>query len=163
MDIYGGKMRALDLFWSRVKNESSGKSVGILYGACGRSMNPTGRGELSVPVRQVLYRCQRVFPTVLIPENNTTKCCAQCGCHLRKLYSANDAKGCLLPFQIKKKGIKKVEIRGLRLCMNRGCSLWSDRSCPYVDRDLNAAVNIFVAAMAREELAYLRQGEIVTI
>lgn len=162
MDVYGGKLRALDQFWGQVKKsaQSGGKKVGILYGACGKTMNPTGRGELSVPVRQVLYRCQRMFPTVLVPENNTTKCCAQCGCHLRKLYGAKGGpKGNLLPFEIKEKGVKKVEIRGLRLCMNRACSLWSDRNCPYVDRDENAAINIHVAACAKTEMAYLKQGE----
>ena len=120
--LYGGKRRAITKFLNLVaedaKQEGGGKPVAVAYGAA--KFAPGAKGEVSVPTTRAYRCCAERFETVLIDEFRTTQMCASTGDRLRAVES-------------RKTG---TAVRGL---------LWYDSTIAtsrFVDRDLNAALNI---------------------
>ena len=120
--LYGGKHRAFAAFLNRVEEEAriegGGKPVAVAYGAA--KFAPSARGEVAVPTTRAFRECAARFETVvLVDEFRTTKVCATDGSVLKAVRSR--ATG--------------AAVRGL---------LWYDStiSNKFVDRDLNAALNI---------------------
>ena len=67
------KERCLDRFFNKFAEK--GKPT-VAYGAV--SLNPTGKGELSVPVKYVYKKCCEKFNTVKVNEDYTTKMHHKC-------------------------------------------------------------------------------------
>ena len=106
------KEKCLDLFFNQFEIKGKPKPV-IAYG--GASMNPTGKGELSVPVKYVYKKCKERFLTVKVDEKYTTIMHHKC----KKMTTA-----------VK---VRSEYTRGLRWCST--CS-------ELVSRDKNACHNI---------------------
>ena len=129
--VYGLKQKCLDRFLNKLIY--NGQVPRVAYG--GASINPTGKGELTVPVKFVYKKfCQR-FPTALINEECTTIKHSKCQKTTCKVSSS------LL-------GI----IRGLR---------WCPTCRELVSRDKNACINILVAANSTERPQYLTRTSMV--
>jgi len=73
--IQGQKEKCLDLFFNKFIRKGEEKPV-IAYG--GVTMGPTGRGELSVPVKYVYQKCEERFHTKKVDERYTTKMHCKC-------------------------------------------------------------------------------------
>jgi hypothetical protein len=110
--IQGLKEKCLDGFFNKFLIKGEEKPV-IAYG--GVTMGPTGRGELSVPVKYVYQKCEERFHTKKVDERYTTKMHFKC-------------KGVTEEVEVDSK-----KQRGLRWCST--CS-------ELVSRDGNACLNI---------------------
>ena len=118
MSLYAGKQRVFDRFFNAIKDTDSEKRVVIAYGAA--SFDPGGKGELSVPTTKAFTETNRRYKTVMVDEFRTSKIC----------YS-NDS---VLQLVASKKDPKKG-LRGLLWCGSTNNNF-------FIDRDLNAALNI---------------------
>jgi transposase len=95
-----------------------GKERPILaYGSA--NINPTGKGEVTVPVKYIQRACEQKFEVFPVDEFRTSKVCYKCG---------------ELLDEVKFEG-EKFPVRGLRWCKTKTCS-------ELLDRDFNAAKNI---------------------
>ena len=125
--VYAGKQRVLDGFFANLKvMADDGRPVVVAYGAA--TFHPTGKGEVSVPVKRVLKVCRRHMPTTLVNEYLTTQVHHACHQRLNPVSRVSE---------------KRYPIRGLCWCQT--CS-------KFVSRDGNAARNILrvYRSMARE-------------
>lgn len=114
--IYGGKKRCFDRFFTQIGKDDPRKRVVIAYGAA--KMKPGGKNEVSVPVDRAFKECKKHFMTVPTPEFRSTQ-----------VFNFDDT----LLRKVKSQETGKI-IRGL---------LWSGSSTrKFIDRDLNAALNI---------------------
>jgi hypothetical protein len=54
-------------------------------------MNPSGKGELAVPVKYLYEKCKRKYETIRVDERNTTKmhhkCEGRTGCQRYKRFT----------------------------------------------------------------------------
>ena len=115
--VYAGKQRVLDGFFANLKaSVNDGRPVVVAYG--GATFHPTGKGEVSVPVKRVLQVCRRHCRTQLVNEYLTTKVHHACHQRLNPVSRVSE---------------KRYPIRGLCWCQT--CS-------KFVSRDGNAARNI---------------------
>jgi hypothetical protein len=132
--LYGKKKQAFADFFNTIQNhnpykkstplhdEWRTKRVVVGYGSA--KFAPGGKNELSVPTCKAYKECASRFPTRLIDEFRTTK-----------IYHKD---GSLLQ-RVTERGVERKVVRGL---------LWyrstSEGNTPskFVDRDLNAAINI---------------------
>jgi hypothetical protein len=114
---YAGKQRVMDSFFSSFTKRGEEKPV-IAYGAA--SFRPTGKGEVSVPVKHVLKVCRKHYRTELVNEYLTTKVHHACGHRLNPIAS-------------RMAGPPVRAIRGL---------CWCNTCTKFVSRDGNAARNI---------------------
>jgi len=114
---YAGKQRVMDTFFSSFTTRGEEKPV-IAYGAS--SFRPTGKGEISVPVKGVLKACRKHYRTQLVNEYLTTKVHHACGHRLNPIAS-------------RMAGPPVRAIRGL---------CWCNTCTKFVSRDGNAARNI---------------------
>jgi hypothetical protein len=114
--VYGLKHRSIDCFLNSMYR---GKEKPILaYGSA--NINPTGKGEVTVPVKYIKRACDQKFEVFPVDEFRTSKVCYKCG---------------ELLDEVKFEG-EKFPVRGLRWCKTKTCS------CELMDRDFNAAKNI---------------------
>jgi len=137
--LYGGKQRTFATFLNRVgdeaKYEGGGKPLAVAYGAA--KFAPGGRGEVSVPTSRAYKECASRFETVLVNEYRTTRVSAQDGSLLKAVMSRQ----------------KGSAVRGL---------LWYDSTnvSKFVDRDLNAALNIrWCAVLGMRPIELCRAGQ----
>lgn len=113
------KEKCLDRFFNRFREGEGGEPI-IAYGAA--TMNPSGKGELAVPVKYVYKKCCQRYETEKEDEKYSTQMHHKCQ---QKTYEVK---------------IGSREIRGLRWCSTCG---------ELVSRDKNACKNI--AFSYREE------------
>ena len=119
--LYGGKQRVFARFLRKVgeeaRAEGGGKPVAVAYGAA--KFEPGGKGELAVPTARAYRECAVRFETVLVDEFRTSRVSAESGALLKAVQSRKTGRA----------------VRGL---------LWyeSTNVGKFVDRDLNAALNI---------------------
>jgi hypothetical protein len=125
--VYGLKRKLIDRFFQRMNGKSKPQ---ILYGAA--KFNPNSRNELSAPTTFMSSSCARFFPIRFVDEFYTSKICAKCNQVLSPVVT-RDKKG-----QVR-------EIRGLRRCKSNVCS-----QAPFMNRDLNAALNILRCGIEAE-------------
>lgn len=92
-------------------------AVIVAYGAA--KFKPGGRGEVNVPTSRAYKECKQKFKTYPVDEFRTTAVSAKTGVILKNVYSRR----------------LKKEVRGLKWCD-------STNNCKFVNRDLNAALNI---------------------
>lgn len=118
LSLYGGKQRTWDRFFNQIKEFDPEKQVVIAYGAS--KFDPSGKGEMAVPTSQVYKETIRRFKTYLVDEFRTSK-----------IFYKDDS---VLELVAKRKK-PRSSVRGL---------LWSGSSNNefFIDRDLNAALNI---------------------
>jgi hypothetical protein len=69
------KEKCLDQFLNQLGVKGEEKPL-IVYGAA--SMNPSGKGELAVPVKYVYEKCKRKYETIRADERNTTNTHHKC-------------------------------------------------------------------------------------
>ncbi len=121
LSLYGGKQRVWDAFFNEIQSFDKDKEVVIAYGAS--KFCPTGKGEMAVPTSQVYKETIRRFKekVYLVDEFRSTK-----------IYYQDDT----ILQSVKSKKTNRV-LRGLLWCR----STINNRS-HFVDRDLNAALNI---------------------
>jgi hypothetical protein len=97
-------------------------------------------GEGGAPNKRMLASAKKYFRVVLVPEFNTTACCADCGAKMRAVTQPYVG-----PMEEGKKRYPRT-IRGLKHCSSNVC-----RSNPLKSRDGNAATNIGYAFPDRPE------------
>ena len=121
--VYGGKRRAIHSFFERIKGDDERKIV-VAYGSA--PIGPGGSGERSVPVKWLYREFVKRFDTYLVSEFRTTMVHYETDTLLTKV-------------KVKTMGGKPPkggrEVRGLRWC-------GSTKEGKFIDRDLNAAINI---------------------
>ena len=122
------KEKCLDRFFSRFKDENLPEPV-VAYGAA--TFNPTGKGELAVPVKHVYQKCCQKYKTVKEDERYSTKMHHKCQGETTRVEV----------------GTRRV--RGLR---------WCSTCRELVPRDPNACKNIMASFKAEERPAYLCGG-----
>jgi hypothetical protein len=120
--LYGGKRRTMAKFLNGVAEEAKvaggGKPVVVAYGAA--KFAPGAKGEVSVPTTRAFKYCAERFETVLVDEFRTTQMDVRTGDRLQAVESRKTGSA----------------VRGL---------LWyssTNEASRFVDRDLNAALNI---------------------
>ena len=133
--VYGLKRKLIDRFFQRMNGKSKPR---ILYGSA--KFNPNSRNELSAPTTFMSSSCARFFPIRFVDEFYTSKICARCDQLLSPVVT-RDKEG-----QVR-------EIRGLRRCESNVCA-----QAPFVNRDLNAALNILRCGLEAERPKCLARG-----
>lgn len=120
------KQKTVDAFLATMKPKQQPVPK-IAYGAV--QVASGGRGELSVPCKEMFQRVSKLYPTTLVDEFRTTKCCFAC--------ASNGLTSELAGMRRQRRGGEPglQDNRGLRRCTT--C-----RKCPLVSRDMNAALNI---------------------
>ena len=114
----------------------------VVYGAA--KINPTGRGEISVPVKYVAKVCERHYHTVYENEYLSSKVCHMCHKRLHPVA-----------IKVRNKLHGGYPVRGL---------LWCPTCKKFVNRDKNATVNIecvFRAGTDRPEAFKFGQKKVV--
>jgi hypothetical protein len=120
------KEKCLDKFFNNFVHENCQKPI-VAYGAA--SLNPTGKGELSVPVKYVYKKCCERFHSPKVNECFTTKMHHKCQQPTVAVMNA-----------------RSRSIRGLR---------WCPTCRELVSRDKNACLNIEEVFKSDERPAYL--------
>ena len=127
--LYGGKKRSLDNFWNKVlgPKKDRGETV-IAYGSA--SFAPGGKGEQNVPIKYALKACmmQEDLKVLFVDEFRTSKICYKTG-KLLKLVQANGK-----------------SLRGLLWCDSTIQKSSNSKQGTFINRDVNAAMNILVCA-----------------
>lgn len=113
--LYGGKKRCLAKFFNRIGDPTD---VVIAYGSA--KFAPGGKGEVSVPVSRVYKECERRFDTYPVDEFRTSKIDAMDNSVLKLVVRKDTNKA----------------VRGLLWCSS------TNRKSKFIDRDVNAALNI---------------------
>jgi hypothetical protein len=116
--LYGAKKRVFARFFNKMKTD--GKKTIVAFGAA--KVKPGGKGEISVPTNRSYKECCYRFATAPIDEFRTSR-----------VYYKD--KKTILQKVIRKD--KNKEVRGLLWC----CST-IEKENKFIDRDLNAAINI---------------------
>lgn len=114
------------------REDGDHRPVALAYGSA--KFAPGGKGELSVPTTRIFRECSYRFRIALIDEFRTTQADSRTGIHLQKvatLTGKREDEFC---------GVKVV--RGLLWCGS------TSKSGRFVNRDLNAAINIRRCALA---------------
>ena len=132
--LYGGKKRCFANFFNRL--EVKGKKTIIAYGAA--KFAPGGKGEMSVPTTRAFKECLTRFETPL-------------ECEFRSTVISSKDKKTMLQSVVSKKTGKKV--RGLLWCYST-----NDKECKFINRDLNAAINILHCFVLPERPPMLCRG-----
>lgn len=115
--LYGGKKRVFANFFQDIKNYNPDRRVVIAYGSA--QFAPGGKGEISVPTSRAYAECSMRLPTLVVDEFRSTR--------------VHHEDGTLL------EGVQRRDtnerLRGLLWCS-------STNNTKFVNRDLNAAINI---------------------
>ena len=129
--VHSGKTSVINKFLSSLQDESGRRTV-IAYGSA--KFSSTNKGELAAPTTRLYNACVRHYKTVLVDEFRTTQIHYKTDERLSKVYE--DGK----------------EVRGLRWCS-------STIGCKFIDRDINAALNMLRCYMCEERPQALRRSE----
>lgn len=116
--LYGGKKRVFAKFLNRL---GSPENTVLAFGNA--KFEPGGKGELSVPTSRAFKECSYRFTTVPIDEFRTTKI----------NWKTHD----VLDTVVQRQNDKLVAVRGLLWCRST-----NQTEGKFVDRDINAAINI---------------------
>jgi hypothetical protein len=148
------KRQYLDRYFSNLRRDESGKITDlppiIAYGD--GSFACTGKGEQSVPNKEIFRVCKRYYKTILINEFRTTAICNRCHQPLCKVITENNeaqhnhnhktsvseaTTTTTTTIDTKAKETTQTfrEVRGLKWCKSTKCF-------KFVNRDRNAARNI---------------------
>jgi hypothetical protein len=146
--LWSKKNSVLDATFKKMKRGED-LPIKIAYGDA--DFAPGGRGKGPVPVKGAAKRCTLYFGkknVAAVDEHRTSAMSNSTGLPLAKVNIKKESKDGT---------IKKVEVRGLRLCRST-VSGRQDRPPKLVDRDLNAALNIRLVALSNVRPAFLERG-----
>jgi len=133
--LYGGKKRVFANFFNKIKNGGdTSRRVVIAYGSA--KFAPGGRNELSVPTTRAFKDCSIAFPTIVVDEFRSTI-----------IHHEDDS-----VLQYIKRRDKDTTLRGLLWCN-------SPNNNKFVNRDLNAAINIRRCAVSQVRPIILQRLE----
>lgn len=122
--LYGGKKRVFANFLNKVAADAQpGQRTVLAYGSA--KFAATGPGEAAVPTTRAYKECSFRFVTVPIDEFRTTK----------TKYKTGDILHKVVRHQPGRRGVDVV--RGLLWC-----SSTIPKQCKFIDRDMNASLNI---------------------
>ena len=124
LDNYIAKNSFIDTFWQKVKNKGV---KAVMYRNA--HVEPTGKGEVPVPVKELAESAKKYVRILMTPEYNTTKKCAKCWKNVKKQGNGRRIKCCST------------------VCVGRN----NGRR----DRDLNASKNIRRKGIMLEEHGYV--------
>jgi hypothetical protein len=138
MRLYGGKKRAFAKFLNKLESPDRNVETIIAFGSA--KFAPGGKGELSVPTTRAFKECSYRFKIRLTCEFRSTRVYYKDHSLLEKVGKYN------------KDNKKLVAVRGL---------LWSDSSNvnKFVNRDLNASINILMCAILPERPSIFQRGK----
>lgn len=131
--LYGGKKRVFSNFLNKIDGENTVLAFGSAKFA------PGGKNEVSVPTSRAYKECSYRFPIVPVDEFRTTRINWKDDSPLQKVAKVN-SKG------------KQVTVRGLLWCGS------TNSKNKFVDRDLNAAINIRRCALLPQRPLIMRRG-----
>jgi hypothetical protein len=114
--LYGGKKRVFSKFFNQLGDP---KDIVIAYGSA--KLAPGGKGEVSVPVSRIYKECASRYDTYIEDEYRSSKYDWRYETVLQLVKSAKTNRS----------------IRGLLWCNST-----NNNECKFVDRDVNAAMNI---------------------
>ena len=153
--------QVLAQFWGRVRagrleDGTAGVTPMVAYGDA--SFSSSGRGRPTAPTTAVLKACCDVMgpgAVVLVTEHRSSKCCADCGHVMRKVFTlfasprqqrkeVKAAARAAARGRVPRRERVLHYVRGLMLCGNLLCS----RASSLKDRDINATENIELAFLA---------------
>jgi hypothetical protein len=121
------KEKCLDRFLNQFQEKGESKPT-LVYGAA--TINPTGKGELSVPIKYIYDKCSQRYKTIKVDEKYTT----------------------IMHFKCKKETCGVIQdrknIRGLR---------WCSTCRELVSRDRNACKNIGLIYRSEKRPEYLSE------
>lgn len=131
--LYGGKKRTIDEFMNKIEADEPEKRVVVAYGAA--KFAPGGKGELSVPTTALFKAFAVRFLTCLVDEHRSTR-----------VFNKDDS----VLYDVKKRDkvtSRVKDVRGLK---------WSETTKMFVNRDVNAAINIRRIFLAYQRPMMLR-------
>ena len=137
--LYGGKKRVFARFFKGIEDADRSRGVTVAYGSAGFA--PGGKGEVTVPVGRAFKECCMYFPTKVIDEFRTTAVHYFTDTMLQKVQKRR-CKG------------TKTTVRGLLWCSS------TNRNNKFVNRDLNAALNILRCALGNRPEIMTRESKI---
>ena len=137
--LYGGKKRVFANFFKRIEDADRSRKVTVIYGSA--SFSPGGKGEVNVPVGRAFKECSMHFPTKVVDEYRTTAVHYFTNTMLQKVQKRRH------------KGTKTT-VRGLLWCSS------TSRNNKFVNRDLNAALNILRCANGNRPKIMTRKSTI---
>jgi hypothetical protein len=153
MRLYGGKKRVFATFLNRVEQGELGKElysrpVVMAYGSA--RFAPGGKGELAVPTSAAYKQCATRFRCVAVDEFRTTQLSHVDGTHMQKVAVPSDPKlaGAQGPAEMKR---RDVVVRGLLWCGS------TSENGKFVNRDMNAAINILKCGTSASRPSWLRR------
>ncbi len=120
--LYGGKKRSFANFW---KSYQSDKKTLLAYGAA--RFPSSKKGELASPTTKAFREASSQFRAVLVNEFRSTVIHHECNQQMQLVQSQK----------------RKNTVHGLHWCCSPNC-------CKFVDRDLNAAINILLNVVDKE-------------
>lgn len=137
MRLYGGKKRAFAKFLNKLESPDKNVETIIAFGSA--KFAPGGKGELSVPTSRAFKECSYRFRIRLTCEFRSTRVYYKDHSLLEKVGKYDKDK-------------KLVAVRGL---------LWSSSSNvnKFVNRDLNASINILKCAILPERPTIFKRGK----
>ena len=115
--LYGGKKRVFAKFFEAIKDCDRTRRVVIAYGSA--QFAPGGKGEISVPTSRAYAECAMRLPTLVVDEFRSTRVHHEDGSLLQGVQRRDT----------------NERLRGLLWCS-------STNNTKFVNRDLNAAINI---------------------
>ena len=120
--LYGGKKRTFARFFNKLEAmKPSGGRIVVAYGAS--KFAPSGPGRMAGPTTRVFKECKNRFLTALVDEFRSTKVNAETGAPMKTVEKRIEG------------GVRSV--RGLLWCDST-----NQQGGKFVNRDLNAAINI---------------------
>ena len=137
--LYGGKKRVFAKFFNEMEKADATRKITIAYGSA--SFSPGGKGEVNVPVGRAFNECKMRFPTTVVDEFRTTAVHHGTDTMLQKVKRRKD------------KGTRTT-VRGLLWCSS------TRRKNKFVNRDLNAALNILRCALGQRPMIMTRKSKI---
>ena len=151
--LYGGKKRSYARFFNSIQQgrdeEDAKKRVFVAYGNA--RFDATGCNQLSTPVQRSYKECKARFPTADVDEYLTTKTDFETDQILKNVVARSRMSNGSIQVPKLQNGQTKV-LRGLLWCDST-----IDKKSKFVDRDLNAAKNIWRCAMEAERPIALRR------
>ena len=120
-----GKRRTVDRFFQSVRKADKERDVVVGWGQA--RFPSSARGGRAAPTTKLFQIAQWHLRVMLVDEFRTTQVCHSCYQRLQPVREKEDADS------------PPREVRGLRRCDSIGLC---DMQCSFLDRDLNAALNI---------------------
>jgi hypothetical protein len=136
--LYGAKKRVFAKFFNDMEAADGNRKITVAYGSA--SFSPGGKGEVNVPVGRAFNECKMRFPTLVVDEFRTTVVHHGTDTMLQKVQRRKD------------KGTRKT-VRGLLWCSS------TRRNNKFVNRDLNAALNILRCALGQRPEIMTRKSK----